>query len=118
MAGYLPRTHSELGHSVGFTGSGPRTSLARPAQKVNYADKVTLTRYLFLFSFLPGYLPFSKSVLSWIRFSLTLADFWHTGCFSKEHSWPIRHSNDMRLVPSPNTPSRMVSGLRAQSLIG
>lgn len=95
MADYLPTTHSELGCSL-WDLLGLDLELAWPARRRRSTmfDKVTPTRYLFLFSLLPGYLPFSKSVLSWISFSLTLADLWHTGCFSKEHSWPIRRSEE------------------------
>lgn len=117
VAGYLPRIHSELGCSLwDFLGLDPELAWRAWTRRSNMFDKVTPACYLFLLALLLGYLPFSNSVFSWIGFSLTLADLWHTGCFSKEHSWPIRPSEDMRLVCSPSKPPRSVSSVRARSL--
>lgn len=64
-------------------------------------SKVTPALYFFLPSLLPSYLLFFKSAFSWIRFFLTLTDLWCAGYFSKEHSWPIRHSKEQEACLFP-----------------
>lgn len=99
---------------VGFTGSGPRTSLACLEQKIKSIRKGNPCPSPF---YSPCYLPFSK-LSSLGCLSLTLVDHWCAEHSPREHIWPTRHSLQAEPVCSLNKSPGAVSGTRAQGAPG